>query len=150
MNDRTFLIVKPDGVQRKLIGKIIARWEAKGFKLAGLKFLIASKDIASEHYAEHKGKNFYDGLVSFIISGPIVVMVWEGKDAVAASRLMIGSTNPGISPPGTVRGDFALDMPRNIIHGSDSKEAAIREINLWFKSDELQSWESHDKKYIYA
>ncbi|EAL70593.1 hypothetical protein ACTFIW_011895 [Dictyostelium discoideum] len=135
--ERTFLAVKPDGVARGLVGEIIARYEKKGFVLVGLKQLVPTKDLAESHYAEHKERPFFGGLVSFITSGPVVAMVFEGKGVVASARLMIGVTNPLASAPGSIRGDFGVDVGRNIIHGSDSVESANREIALWFKPEEL-------------
>eukprot|EP01027_Heterolobosea_sp_BB2_P008834 GEZU01013105.1.p1 GENE.GEZU01013105.1~~GEZU01013105.1.p1 ORF type:complete len:169 (+),score=64.21 GEZU01013105.1:57-509(+) len=149
MQERTFLAIKPDGVNRNLVGEIISRFENKGFKLVGLKMLQPSTELAESHYAEHKGKPFYPGLVSFITSGPVVAMVWEGKGVVAAARKMIGATNPLTSEPGTIRGDFAVDVGRNIIHGSDAVETAKREIALWFNDNELVSWEPTINKWIY-
>nr|1HHQ_A Chain A, NUCLEOSIDE DIPHOSPHATE KINASE [Dictyostelium discoideum] len=135
--ERTFLAVAPDGVARGLVGEIIARYEKKGFVLVGLKQLVPTKDLAESHYAEHKERPFFGGLVSFITSGPVVAMVFEGKGVVASARLMIGVTNPLASAPGSIRGDFGVDVGRNIIHGSDSVESANREIALWFKPEEL-------------
>nr|1HLW_A Chain A, NUCLEOSIDE DIPHOSPHATE KINASE [Dictyostelium discoideum] len=135
--ERTFLAVKPDGVARGLVGEIIARYEKKGFVLVGLKQLVPTKDLAESHYAEHKERPFFGGLVSFITSGPVVAMVFEGKGVVASARLMIGVTNPLASAPGSIRGDFGVDVGRNIIAGSDSVESANREIALWFKPEEL-------------
>nr|1NCL_A Chain A, NUCLEOSIDE DIPHOSPHATE KINASE [Dictyostelium discoideum] len=135
--ERTFLAVKPDGVARGLVGEIIARYEKKGFVLVGLKQLVPTKDLAESHYAEHKERPFFGGLVSFITSGPVVAMVFEGKGVVASARLMIGVTNPLASAGGSIRGDFGVDVGRNIIHGSDSVESANREIALWFKPEEL-------------
>ncbi|KAM9997401.1 hypothetical protein ACTFIZ_010904 [Dictyostelium cf. discoideum] len=135
--ERTFLAVKPDGVARGLVGEIIARYEKKGFVLVGLKQLVPTKELAEAHYDEHKERPFFGGLVTFITSGPVVAMVFEGKGVVASARLMIGVTNPLASAPGSIRGDFGVDVGRNIIHGSDSVESATREIALWFKPEEL-------------
>eukprot|EP00029_Vermamoeba_vermiformis_P004022 TRINITY_DN14550_c0_g1_i1.p1 TRINITY_DN14550_c0_g1~~TRINITY_DN14550_c0_g1_i1.p1 ORF type:complete len:150 (-),score=39.81 TRINITY_DN14550_c0_g1_i1:162-611(-) len=147
--DRTLLIVKPDGVQRNLVGEILSRWEKRGFKLVAMKLVVPSKDLAEQHYGEHKGKPFYDKLVSFITSGPAVFIVFEGKGVVETSRKMIGATNPLNSEPGTVRGDLAVDMGRNVIHGSDSKDSAAREIKLWFGDNEVFSWTSHSQADLY-
>lgn len=147
--ERTFLAVKPDGVQRGLISEIIGRFEAKGFTLVGLKFLQVSRELAEQHYAEHKEKPFFSGLVDFITSGPVVAMVWEGKGIVAAARKIIGATNPLNSEPGTIRGDYGIDIGRNIIHGSDASETAQREISLWFESGELVSWQPTLASWIY-
>jgi nucleoside-diphosphate kinase len=147
--ERTFLAIKPDGVQRQLVGDIIRRFEAKGFTLVGLKLIQVSKDLAAEHYGEHKEKPFFPGLVEFITSGPVVAMVWEGKGVVAAARKMIGVTNPLNSEPGTIRGDYGVDVGRNIIHGSDAVETAQREIALWFQPPELMSWTPTLTSWIY-
>lgn len=147
--ERTFLAVKPDGVQRRLVGEIISRFEAKGFTLVGLKFLQVSRELAEQHYAEHKEKPFFSGLVDFITSGPVVAMVWEGKGVVAAARKIIGATNPLNAEPGTIRGNYGIDIGRNIIHGSDAPETAQREISLWFESGELVSWQLTLASWIY-
>jgi nucleoside-diphosphate kinase len=147
--ERTFLAIKPDGVQRQLVGDIIRRLEAKGFTLVGLKLMQVSKDLAAEHYGEHKEKPFFPGLVEFITSGPVVAMVWEGKGVVASARKMIGVTNPLNSEPGTIRGDYGVDVGRNIIHGSDAVETAQREIALWFQPAELVSWTPTLTSWIY-
>ncbi|MBD2042303.1 nucleoside-diphosphate kinase [Microcoleus sp. FACHB-672] len=147
--ERTFLAIKPDGVQRALIGEIISRYEAKGFTLVGLKLMKVSRELAEQHYGEHKEKPFFAGLVDFITSGPVVAMVWEGKGVVASARKIIGATNPLNSEPGTIRGDYGVDIGRNIIHGSDAVETAQREISLWFKEEELAHWEPTLTKWIY-
>lgn len=147
--ERTFLAVKPDGVQRGLVGEIIRRYEAKGFTLVGLKMIMVSKDLAEQHYGEHKEKPFFPGLVQFITSGPVVAMVWEGKGVVASARKIIGVTNPLNSEPGTIRGDYGVDVGRNIIHGSDAVDTAEREINLWFKPEELTAWQPAATSWIY-
>ncbi|WP_017325662.1 nucleoside-diphosphate kinase [Synechococcus sp. PCC 7336] len=147
--ERTFLAIKPDGVQRKLVGTIIQRFETKGFQLVGLKMLVVSRELAEEHYGEHKERPFFSGLVEFITSGPVVAMVWEGKGVVAAARKTIGKTNPLDSEPGTIRGDYGIDIGRNIIHGSDAPETAQREIALWFKPEELASWDATLGAWIY-
>jgi nucleoside-diphosphate kinase len=138
--ERTFLAIKPDGVQRGLVGEIISRFEAKGFKLIGMKLMTASRELAEQHYGIHKEKPFFAGLVNFITSGPLVAMVWEGDGVVASARKIIGATNPLNAEPGTIRGDFAVNVGRNIIHGSDAVETAHEEISLWFKEEELSSW----------
>ena len=138
--ERTFLAIKPDGVQRGLVGEIIGRFEAKGFKLVGMKLMTASRELAEQHYGVHKERPFFAGLVDFITSGPIVAMVWEGSGVVASARKMIGATNPLNSEPGTIRGDLAVNVGRNIIHGSDAVETAQQEISLWFKEEELSAW----------
>ena len=147
--ERTFLAVKPDGVQRGLIGEIIHRFEAKGFTLVGLKFLQVNRELAEQHYAEHQEKPFFSGLVDFITSGPVVAMVWEGKGIIAAARKIIGATNPLNAEPGTIRGDYGIDIGRNIIHGSDAPETAQREIALWFREEELASWQATLTSWIY-
>ena len=138
--ERTFLAIKPDGVQRGLVGEIIGRFEAKGFKLVGMKLMTASRELAEQHYGVHKERPFFAGLVDFITSGPMVAMVWEGDGVVASARKMIGATNPLNSEPGTIRGDLAVNVGRNIIHGSDAVETAREEISLWFKDEELSAW----------
>ena len=131
------------------MGDIIGRFEFKGFTLVGLKLIQVSKALAEQHYGEHKEKPFFPGLVEFITSGPVVAMVWEGKGVVASARKMIGATNPLSSEPGTIRGDYGVDIGRNIIHGSDAVETAQREIALWFGTDELASWEPTLSQWIY-
>jgi nucleoside-diphosphate kinase len=138
--ERTFLAVKPDGVQRGLVAEIIRRFEEKGFKLVGLKLTQISREVAENHYGEHAGKGFFEGLVSFITSGPIVAMAWEGPNVILTARKMMGATNPANAEPGTIRGDFATDMGRNVIHGSDAPESAARELAIFFKPEELLSW----------
>jgi nucleoside-diphosphate kinase len=139
--ERTFLAIKPDGVQRGLVGEIIRRFETKGFTLVGLKLMTVSRELAETHYGVHRERPFFPGLVDFITSGPVVAMVWEGEGVIASARKMIGATNPLNSEPGTIRGDFAVNVGRNIIHGSDAPETAQTEIALWFKSEELTSWQ---------
>lgn len=135
--EKTFLMVKPDGVQRNLIGEIVARFEKKGFKLVGAKLMNIPTELAETHYGEHKERPFFGELVSFITSGPVFAMVWEGENVISTARLMMGATNPKESAPGTIRGDYAVTVGKNIIHGSDSPESAEREINLFFKQEEL-------------
>ncbi len=139
--ERTFLAIKPDGVQRALVGEIIRRFEDKGFTLVGLKFMKVSRELAEQHYDIHREKPFFSGLVEFITSGPVVAMVWEGDGVVAAARKMIGATNPLTAELGTIRGDFGINIGRNIIHGSDAPETAQQEVSLWFKEEELASWQ---------
>ncbi|HBQ97706.1 MULTISPECIES: nucleoside-diphosphate kinase [unclassified Roseofilum] len=139
--ERTFLAIKPDGVQRGLVGNIISRLESKGFTLVGLKLMNVSRELAEQHYAVHKERPFFSGLIEFITSGPVVAMIWEGDGVVASARKIIGATNPLNAEPGTIRGDFGVDVGRNLIHGSDAIETAQNEINLWFKEEELASWE---------
>jgi len=139
--ERTFLAIKPDGVQRKLVGEIIRRFETKGFTLVGLKILNVSRELAEQHYDVHKERPFFAGLVEFITSGPVVAMVWEGEGVVSSARKIIGATNPLAAEPGTIRGDFGINIGRNLIHGSDAIETAQREIALWFKEEEIANWE---------
>ena len=135
--ERTFVAVKPDGVQRGLIGKVIARLEEKGFTLVAMKLMQVSNELAMKHYEEHKGKPFFKGLVEFITSGPIVAMVWEGKDVVSTVREIMGKTNPLEAEAGTIRKDFGIDIGKNVVHGSDSLNSAKREINLFFSDSEI-------------
>ena len=146
---RTFLAIKPDGVQKGLIGEIISRLEKKGFKLIGMKFMQVSDELAQKHYGEHKEKPFFKGLVDFITSGPIVAMVWEGKDSINSIRKMMGKTNPLDAELGTIRGDFAVDIGRNVVHGSDGPESASREIGFFFNKEELLEWKPEIHKWIY-
>ncbi len=147
--ERTFLAVKPDGVQRQLVGEIIRRYESKGFKLVGLKLLQPTRELAEKHYAVHKERPFFSGLVDFITSGPVVAMVWEGDGVVASARKIIGATNPLTAEPGTIRGDYGANIGRNIIHGSDAIETAQTEITLWFNPKELVDWQSSITSWIY-
>lgn len=146
--ERTFIAIKPDGVQRGLVGEIICRFEAKGFTLVGLKFMQAGRELAEQHYAIHRERPFFSSLVEFIISAPVVAMVWEGDGVVASARKMIGATNPLTSEPGTIRGDFGVNIGRNLIHGSDAVETAQNEIALWFKEDELVDWQPTVSSWI--
>ena len=130
--EQTFLMVKPDGVQRKLVGEIIRRFEAKGFTLKALQMVTPTRAQAEAHYEVHRGKPFFEGVVGFISSGPVVAMIWEGDDVVALARKMMGATKPADSTPGTIRGDFANSIEQNLIHGSDSVENAQTEIGIWF------------------
>lgn len=138
--ERTLVLVKPDGVQRGLVGEIIARLERRGLRLVGAKFMRVSKELAEKHYAVHKGKPFYDGLIKYITSAPVMVMAWEGPSAVAAVRQTMGSTRPTEAAPGTVRHDFGLEVGRNLTHASDSAANGGDEVSLWFKKDELVDW----------
>jgi nucleoside-diphosphate kinase len=135
--ERTFIMVKPDGVRRGLVGEIIKRFESKGLRVVGLKQLVPTREVAEKHYAEHREKPFFNSVVEFITSGPVVAMVWEGPDAIALSRLMMGKTKATEAAPGTIRGDFASTTEQNLIHGSDAPETASSEIALWFKPEEL-------------
>lgn len=145
---QTLILLKPDAVQRRLIGEVIGRFERKGLRLAALKFVQASRPLAESHYAVHKGKPFYESLIQFLTSGPTVAMVWEGREAVAVCRSMMGATDGAKSPPGTIRGDFALSVQNNLIHGSDSPENATSEIALWFEPKELVSHTTTDSQWI--
>jgi len=145
---RTLILLKPDCVQRRLVGTIIQRFEQKGLRLVGLKFLQANRDLAEKHYAVHKGKPFYDSLLGFITSGPTVAMVWEGHEAVKAARVLMGDTDGTKAAPGTIRSDFALSIQNNLVHGSDSPQNAAQEIALWFKPDELLSYQLVDAKWV--
>jgi nucleoside-diphosphate kinase len=137
MMERTFLMVKPDAVKRGLIGQIITRFEAKGFRMVAGKLMNISAELAKKHYGEHEGKPYYDDLITFITSGPVFAMVWEGENVIRLARLMMGSTDPEKAAPGTIRGEFATHINRNVIHGSDSPDNAEREIGLFFRDDEF-------------
>ena len=147
--ERTFIMIKPDGVQRGLVGEIIKRFEQKGFKLVAMKLTQASVAHLEEHYADLSKKAFFGGLVKYMASGPVCAMVWEGLNAVKTGRVMLGETVPANSLPGTIRGDFAVEVGRNICHGSDAVESAQKEIALWFKAEELTSWEPAQNSWIY-
>ncbi len=135
--ERTFVMVKPDGVDLRLAGEVIGRFERRGFTLRGLKAMRIDRALAERHYAEHVGKPFFEELVAFITSGPVVAMVWEGRDAITVARAMMGVTDAAAAAPGTIRGDYSLSKQRNIVHGSDGPESAVREIGLFFREDEL-------------
>lgn len=147
--ERTFLMVKPDGVQRNLVGEIIRRFETKGFTLVGLKLMQVSRELAEKHYDVHRERPFFGGLVDFIISSPVVAMVWEGEGVIASARKIIGATNPLLAEPGTIRGDYGVTVGRNLIHGSDAVETAQQEISLWFAENELVSWEPTLNSWLY-
>ncbi len=147
VSERTFLAIKPDGVQRGLVGEILNRFERKGFKLVALKQLIPTRDLAEQHYGIHRERPFFSGLVDFITSGPVVAMVWDGEGVISSARKLIGSTKPLDADPGTIRGDFAVDIGRNVIHGSDAPETAKFEIDLWFQTSELNEWEPSDRSW---
>ncbi|MQL75239.1 hypothetical protein Taro_007622 [Colocasia esculenta] len=146
--EQTFIMIKPDGVQRGLVGDIIGRFEKKGFSLKGLKLVSVERAFAEKHYEDLSAKPFFNGLVEYIISGPVVAMVWEGKNVVVTGRKIIGATNPADSAPGTIRGDFAIEIGRNVIHGSDSVESARKEIALWFPEGPVE-WQSSLHPWIY-
>jgi nucleoside-diphosphate kinase len=145
---QTLILLKPDCVQRRLVGAIIERFEKKGLRLAAMRLVRADRPLAEKHYAVHKGKPFYDSLVEFVTAGPTVAMVWEGREAVAVARNLMGATDGTKAPPGTIRGDFALSVQNNLVHGSDSPENALEEIKIWFKPDELVPYTSTDKSWI--
>ena len=147
--ERTFIMIKPDGVQRGLVGKIISRFEEKGFKLVGLKLAQPTKEQFEVHYSDLKEKPFFPGLLSYMMLGPVCQMVWEGSNVVLTGRKMLGATKPFDSNPGTIRGDFAIDVGRNIIHGSDSVESANKEIGIWFRNEELFNWKLSTFSWIY-
>ena len=144
----TYIMIKPDGVQRGLVGEIITRFENKGLRLVGLRQLIPSNKIAEAHYAVHKDRPFYSGLIDFITSGPVVAMAWTGVEAIKVARNIIGPTNGREAAPGTIRGDFAMDIGHNIIHGSDGEETAKFELDLWFP-DGVAEWQRDAESHIY-
>ncbi len=146
--ERTLVIVKPDGVQRGLIGEVLQRLERRGLKIVGMKLMAVSEDLAQRHYGIHKGKPFFEGLIRYITSAPVVVAVFEGKDAVAAVRATVGATNPVSAVPGTIRGDLAMEIGRNLVHASDAPETAQSEIALWFNEAELVSWSRDSDRWI--
>jgi nucleoside-diphosphate kinase len=146
--EQTFLMVKPDGVQRGLVGEIIRRLEQKGFKMVAAKFLLISEETAGKHYAEHIGKDFFPDLVKFITSGPVMAMVWEGDQIVTLARKMMGKTNALEAEPGTIRGDHASHTRFNLIHGADSVESAQREIALYFSPDDLVDYDKSVQGWI--
>lgn len=147
--ERTLVLVKPDGVQRGLIGEVTSRLERRGLRLVAAKFMNVSRHLAETHYAIHKGKPFYDGLISYITSAPVMAMVWEGPNAVAAVRQTMGATRPTEAAPGTLRHDFALEVGRNLTHASDEPANAEKEVALWFKKEELVDWKREVDKWIF-
>ncbi|KAJ6703440.1 NUCLEOSIDE DIPHOSPHATE KINASE [Salix viminalis] len=148
--EQTFIAIKPDGVQRGLISEIVSRFERKGFKLVAIKVVVPSKEFAQKHYHDLKERPFFNGLCDFLSSGPVIAMVWEGEGVIKYGRKLIGATDPQKSEPGTIRGDLAVVVGRNIIHGSDGPETAKDEINLWFKPEDLVSYSSNAEKWIYG
>ncbi len=146
--ERTLVLVKPDGVQRGLVGEVIGRLERRGLKPVGLKLMRIDEGLAGRHYGEHREKPFFPGLVDFITSSPVVAMVWEGPAAVGMVRAMMGPTNPASAPPGTIRGDLAVDLGMNVIHGSDSPERAAEEVALFFEPSELVDWERTQSRWV--
>ncbi len=147
--ETTLLLVKPDGVQRGLVGTIISKIEQRGLNIVGMKMLSVSNELAEAHYAIHKDKPFYNGLISYITSSPVVAIAWQGNKAVSVLRQVLGSTNPTEANPGTIRGDYAIDIGRNLTHGSDSAENGKIEVNLWFTPEELIEWTRNDSKWIF-
>ncbi|MCJ1413226.1 nucleoside diphosphate kinase [Ptychographa xylographoides] len=148
-NEQTFIAIKPDGVQRGLVGDIISRFEKRGYKLAAMKLCTPSKAHLEKHYEDLSEKPFFKGLVTYMLSGPICAMVWEGRDAVKTGRVLLGATNPLASAPGTIRGDYAIDVGRNVCHGSDSVENAKKEIALWFEKGEVIEYKAAAFDWIY-
>lgn len=147
--ERTLIIVKPDGVQRALVGEILGRLERRGLKLVALRFMTVDRSLAEEHYAEHQGKGFYAGLVSYIMSGPVVAGVFEGVGAIGAVRSTVGATNPAKAAPGTIRGDLGIEIARNLIHASDEQPgSAEREVKLWFGNDGQLDWTRDNDRWI--
>jgi nucleoside-diphosphate kinase len=147
--EKSLVLVKPDGVQRGLIGEVISRLEQRGLRLVAAKFVAVSRSLAEEHYAIHKGKPFYEGLLDYITAAPVMAMVWEGPNAVAAIRQTMGATRPWEAAPGTVRHDFALEVGRNITHASDTPENGEKEAALWFKTNEILSWSREIDKWVF-
>jgi nucleoside-diphosphate kinase len=147
--ERTLVLVKPDGVQRGLIGEVISRLERRGLRLVAAKFIAVSLDLAETHYDIHKGKPFYDGLISYITASPVMAMAWEGPNAVAAVRQTMGATRPTEAAPGSLRHDFALEIGRNLTHASDTVENGEKEVALWFKSEELVDWKRANDPWIF-
>ena len=147
--ERTFVLLKPDSIQRALIGEVVGRFERRGLKVVAMKMVRVSRSLGETYYAEHKGKSFFEPLMSYITAGPVVAMVLEGDGAVASVRRMMGKTNSAEAEPGTIRGDLALTIGRNVIHGSDSPESAKREIPLFFKPDELHTYSRIDDTWLH-
>jgi nucleoside-diphosphate kinase len=147
--EKTLVLVKPDGVQRGLVGEVVSRLERRGLRLVAAKFMQVSKELAETHYAVHQGKPFYAGLVKYITSAPVMAMVWEGPSAVAAVRQTMGATRPTEAAPGTIRHDFALEVGRNLTHASDSPENGEKEVALWFKKGELVDWQRSSEPWIF-
>lgn len=147
--ERTLVLIKPDGVQRGLIGEVITRLERRGLKLVGMKLMQMAQESAAEFYAEHRGKGFYEKLIGYITSAPIVAMAWEGSQAIKVVRETMGKTNPVEASPGTIRGDLALEIGRNVIHGSADAQAAVRELALIFREDELIAWQRDVDRWVF-
>ena len=147
--ERSLVLVKPDGVQRALVGEVISRLERRGLRLVAAKFMQVSKELAETHYGIHKGKPFYDGLIEYIISAPVMAMVWEGPNAIAAIRQTMGATRPTEAAPGSLRHDFALEVGRNLTHASDTPENGATEVALWFTADELVDWNREVDRWVF-
>jgi nucleoside-diphosphate kinase len=147
--ERTYVMIKPDGVQRGLVGTIINRFENRGYKLVALKMLSPSQELLENHYGDLKSRSFFPSLISYMLMGPVVAMVWQGTAAVSTGRKIVGATNPLDSAPGTIRGDYCIETGRNIIHASDSVDNAEKEIKLWFSETEVQSWTKAEEKWVY-
>jgi nucleoside-diphosphate kinase len=147
--ERSLVLVKPDGVQRALIGEVISRLERRGLRLVAAKFMQVSRELADTHYAIHKGKPFYDGLISYITSAPVMAMVWEGPSAVASIRQTMGATRPTEAAPGSLRHDFALEVGRNLTHASDTVENGTNEVALWFRQEELVNWNREVDRWVF-
>ena len=150
MNERTLVLIKPDGIQRLLTGRILARYEDRGLKLVGLKLIRVSRELAERHYAVHREKPFFGGLVDFITSAPLVAAVLEGPNAIAVVRAMNGATRPHEAAPGSIRGDFALETAQNLVHASDSPENSASEIALWFRDEELLDYDREVDRWVLA
>ena len=148
VEERTLVLIKPDGVERGLVGRILARFEDRGLRIAGLRLVHADRALAERHYAAHAGKGFYEGLVAFITSGPLVAVVLEGPGAISMARTMIGATDPRKADPGTIRGDLAVDMGQNLVHASDSQESAATELALWFRAGEVVEYRRDLDRWI--
>ena len=147
--ERSLVLVKPDGVQRALVGEVISRLERRGLRLVAAKFMQVSNELAETHYGIHKGKSFYEGLISYITSAPVMAMVWEGPNAIAAIRQTMGATRPTEAAPGSLRHDFALEVGRNLTHASDSVENGESEAALWFKPEELVDWDREVDRWVF-
>jgi len=147
--EKTFVMIKPDGVQRKLAGELMSRLERKGLKIVALKMMRITRDLASNHYAEHQGKPFYPGLIDFITSAPVIAMVWQGEHAIDIVRKVLGATSPDKAEPGSIRGDYAISTSYNLMHASDSPQSAEREINLFFKEEEIMEYTLTLKNWLY-
>jgi nucleoside-diphosphate kinase len=149
IHERTFIAIKPDGVQRGLIGEVISRFEKRGYKLVAMKLIHPSEKLAREHYADLSARSFFPGLIKYFTSGPVVAMVWEGPNVIKGGRLLVGATNPNDSLPGSIRGDLCLQVGRNIVHGSDGPDSAQAEISLWFSPAEVFPYERVSERWIY-